>query len=272
MRRLLAVLGQDVSASLSPRLHAAAAHALGLDIAYVPVSCPSPEAFRAAVAALRTLDALGSNVTIPYKREAYALSSERSPVAEALGAVNTLSFVDGVVRGDNTDGPGLLRVLSRLPAGCFERVQVLGSGGASMAAAWAAARVSADVRVSARSISAAMSRLPGVEPGPLAPVADATLVISGLPGEPSLAEQILTGWIDHARSPRVLDLAYAAEDAETPLVEAARRRGLPASDGREMLVEQAALSLSGWTGADVEQIRAAMCDAVGIPSAGLRFP
>ncbi len=265
MRRLLAVLGRDVSRSLSPLLHAAAASACHLEIAYVPVSCPDTDCFHGAVAALRTLGAIGCNVTIPYKHEALALSAHASTTAQEIGAVNTLTFSDdGRIQGDNTDGPGLMRVLEALPAGQLARVQILGAGGAARAAAWAASRAGAtEIHVCARR-NAEQVATTGAHAHGLGRIKGATLVVSALPGERTLAKKILSTWIDEPSRPYVLDLAYGDLETESPLALGARAAGLPAADGRGMLVEQAALALALWTGGEVSRIRAAMRRVAGL--------
>ncbi len=272
MRRLLAVLGADVSRSLSPLLHGAAARALGLDLAYVPVSCRDPAHFEAAVRALSTLGALGANVTIPYKLDALRLSERLTDTARAIGAVNTLVFSgphDGELLGDNTDGPGLVRLLVALPAGALDRVVVLGAGGSARAAAWAAREAGAgELRVRARRLEEAEAAaavgegrgelLEGREP--------ATCVISTLPGAPDLAARAMAEWIEPGARPALVDLAYGTRDAESPLVALARAAGLSATDGRALLVEQAALALERWTGVEAERARLPMLEALGLPA------
>lgn len=278
MRRLAAVLGRDVSRSLSPRLHAAAAEVLGLEIAYVPVSCPDPAGFREAVRALEVLGAVGANVTVPYKRAALELAGTVSTTAREIGAVNTLTFAEGRLFGDNTDGPGLLRALERLPDRALERVQLLGAGGAARAAAWALARLGAgEVVVTARRNANFVAELAGGVARTLERVPGVTLVISSLPGDRGVARQALSDWIDTTRRPIVYDLAYGTrleavegradpqlEPEHSPLVLAAKLEGLTAADGRRLLVEQAALSLSLWTGVDLPRLRSAMGLALGL--------
>lgn len=263
MRRLLALLGRDVSRSLSPVLHDAAARALGVDVAYVPFSCPDEERFGRSLEALVALGARGANVTIPYKVAALERSTTLSPVARAIGAVNTLVFPGGrEVLGDNTDGPGMCAVLADRAGGRLARVQVLGAGGAARAVVWAlAAQGAAEIHVCARGESA--SRLardfPGVGAHPLAPIAGATLVVSTLPPEPELAE-LAVGLVDPRAAPRVLDLAYQP-GADTPLVARSRARGLVAEDGLTLLVEQAARAFALWTGEDLAAVRPPMAAA-----------
>lgn len=274
MKRLLAVLGSDVSKSLSPLLHTAAAQATGADIAYVPVNCPTVADFDRAVDALRTLGALGANVTIPYKIRALERADRSSPTAEALGAVNTLTFhPDGTIEGDNTDAPGLAAVLSDLSHETTRKIQILGAGGSARAAVWAAQRQRpAAIVVTARSKADALAERFGVEAAPLRPVPEATLVISTLPKDPSLAERALSEWVDVGTEgrPTVCDLAYGSPAEVSALVRLARARGLPAFDGRRMLVEQAALAFQVWTGSNVTRIRNAMLTALPFDSTSRR--
>lgn len=263
MRRLLAVLGGDVSRSLSPLLHRAAADALGLDLAYVPVSCRDPAHFVRAVEALQTLGALGANVTTPFKAEAMALCRHLTPTAEAIGAVNTLSFEESTIRGDNTDGPGLLALLRGLPPASLERVQILGAGGSARAAAWAVAQAGCgSLVVTARRSAEEVAALGGGRGAPLGPVPGATLVVSTLPGEPGLARRI-ADHLDVAARPVVLDLAYRSRAEASFFCQAAWELGLAASDGRGLLIEQGALAFAGWTGQALPLVRAAMRAAMG---------
>lgn len=267
MRRLLAVLGGDVSRSLSPLLHTAAAEALCLEVAYIPVSCRDTDAFHAAIAALRTLGAIGCNVTIPYKHEALRTADRVSTTGQEISAVNTLTFSeDGRIQGDNTDGPGLVRVFeTALPPNALERVQILGAGGAAKAAAWAAARAgSPEIHVCARKNAGLVADAVGGQAHGLGRVEGATLVISALPASQKIAQEALDTWIDQRCRPFVFDLAYGDEKTESPMALTARAAGLLSCDGRSMLVEQAALALSLWTGGEVSRIRAAMRGAIGL--------
>lgn len=267
MTRALAVLGRDVSRSLSPLLHRAAITALGLDLEYTAISCADEAAFRSTTNDLARRGALGANVTLPYKRLALELCSTRSPVAAEIGAVNCLTFAGPElgVHGDNFDGPALAGIFSAYPPGALARVQLLGAGGAARAAAWALASAGArDVVVCARTAGDAreVAALCAGTAAPLGPVSGTTLVVSSLPGEEAVAAEALAHWISTADHPRVLDLAYREPQRPPPLVAGARSLGWTAEDGLGMLVEQAARSLSAWSGADLSQIRRAMSQAV----------
>ena len=86
---LVGVLGDPVRHSLSPVMHNAALEAMGLDWAYLALPAPATE-LATVVRALEAMGCRGLNVTIPHKQAVAALCSELSPLAERLGAVNTL--------------------------------------------------------------------------------------------------------------------------------------------------------------------------------------
>ncbi len=127
-----AVAGNPVAHSQSPLIHALFAAQTGQDMAYGRLLCPL-DAFLPTVQAFAASGAKGCNVTVPFKFEAFAAASHRSPRAELAGAVNTLRFDAQGWWGDNTDGIGLVRDIE-LNAGqplAGLRVLLLGAGGAS---------------------------------------------------------------------------------------------------------------------------------------------
>ncbi len=110
--RLAGLLGWPVRHSLSPRMHNAAYAALGLDWAYLPLPV-APERVGDAVRGLRALGFAGANVTVPHKEAVLPFLDELTPVARAIGAVNTLIVrPDGSLLGDNTDGAGFMMDLA----------------------------------------------------------------------------------------------------------------------------------------------------------------
>lgn len=258
----LAVFGSDVSRSLSPTIHAAAAEAVGIDVRYDAISASSSEAFLEALDALRAEGGRGANVTIPYKLDALAYATELSEAARAIGAVNTLSFEGERVHGDNTDGPGFARVLEGRD---LSRVRVLGAGGSARAVVWAALSAGAGrVEVASRrpeQREALTSELGGV-PCPFDVGAPPTLVVATLPKGEAVADLAMASF-DAAARPVLVDLAYASPTAPSPLVARARAAGLEAEDGLGLLAEQGALSFVRWTGAALEPVRAAMHAALG---------
>ena len=254
-RTLLGVAGFPVSHSRSPAMQNAALSELGLEWLYIPVPVPS-ELFEETTRALGSAGFRGLNVTVPHKLAAHDLADSRSTAAEAIGAVNTLTFDDGAIQADNTDAAGLLDALGESPAG--RTALVLGAGGAARAAVWAlldagAAEVSVWNRTAQRAAAVAsdLGARPVARPVAVDLVVNCTAV--GLGGE-KIEDLALDGVEPGAI---VLDMVYG-EDA-TPVQEWAERGGARFVSGLEVLVHQGARSLKLWTGRDapVAAMRAA---------------
>lgn len=128
-----AVIGNPIAHSKSPAIHAAFARQTGQDLEYGRI-LGSLDDFAGDVGRFFAQGGRGLNVTVPFKEQAWELADERSARAETAGAVNTLIRLDdGRLRGDNTDGVGLVRDLSENHGFDFggARVLLLGAGGAS---------------------------------------------------------------------------------------------------------------------------------------------
>jgi shikimate dehydrogenase len=126
------VFGNPVAHSKSPAIHAAFALQTGQPIVYER-RLAALDAFPSTVRAFIEEGGRGANVTVPFKLEACALADALSARAQAAGAVNTLSFRDGVIFGDNTDGAGLVADIvsnARQPI-AGKRILLLGAGGAA---------------------------------------------------------------------------------------------------------------------------------------------
>jgi shikimate dehydrogenase len=246
-----AVLGADVSKSRSPAIHRAAFRALKVDGSYEALSVDAA-GFDALVADLRARGYRYLNVTIPHKAAAAALSRRLGPEARAAGAVNTLIFERAGVRGENTDGAGLLAALADLgvaPRGT--RVVMVGAGGAAAGAVEALARAGAKVHVVARrpAVARAMrARLPAARrarvtiaawtPKALAgALAGAAALVSAVPARAWEDARAVAGLATLSRDTAVLEMAYGGT---TPLAAAARARTPRYADGLGMLAYQAA--------------------------------
>lgn len=125
-----AVIGDPISHSLSPRIHARFAAQTAQAMRYDAVEV-APDVLPAALQALHEQGFRGLNVTLPHKVAVMALCEAVSERAQRAGAVNTLIRNEQGWRGDNTDGEGCLRDLQRLGFGIAgRRVLILGAGGA----------------------------------------------------------------------------------------------------------------------------------------------
>jgi shikimate dehydrogenase len=259
-KRRLAVLGEPVAHSRSPAIHNAAFSALGMadEWSYEAIEVSSRD-FDERVRGLVADGFVGANVTIPHKRAALELADQASERAEAIGAANTLSFVDGRVAADNTDAPGFLDSLPDSPSG--KRVLVLGAGGSARAVIWALAREGASVEIWNRTAERARELAEEfgadaieLEDGDLPSagfdvIANATSVGLTASDEGSTDLEALHldpgGFSDRQV---VVDLVYGPTDTE--LARAARVQGARVVAGHEILVQQAALSFRIWTGVD----------------------
>ncbi len=247
--RLAGVLGWPVAHSRSPRLHGHWIARHGLDAAYLPLPV-RPERFGAAVRALVDLGFAGANVTIPHKEAAFALCDSRTARAERAGAVNTLVFRDGRVEGDCTDGWGFVQSLGGLDVARGPAV-VLGAGGAARAVVAAlldegCPRVVVVNRSRARAEALAGALGGAVEVAEAPSLGGCALLVNatslGMRGQPPLALDVATLPAEAV----VADIVYAP--LETPLLAAARARGLRGVDGLGMLLHQARGGFEAWFG------------------------
>jgi shikimate dehydrogenase len=256
---MLGVAGWPVAHSRSPAMFAPALAELGLDWRYVHLPLP-PERFEQTARALPGSGYRGINVTIPHKRAAHDLADELTAAARAIGAVNTLTYADGRIEGDNTDAGGFLDALGADPTGW--RCLVLGAGGSARAVAWAlreagAGEVSIWNRTAERAATLAgelgVRHVAAPEPAEL--IVNCTAV--GLDKAMSEADAVAAVGLDGVEPPATFfDLNYGAEP--TQLGRWAQSGGARVVDGLEMLVRQGARSLERWTGrqAPLEAMRA----------------
>ena len=127
---LYGILGNPVTHSLSPAMHNAALAASGIDAVYLPFHAPD---IIAAVTGIRGLDVQGVSVTIPHKETVMELLDSIDPVAEKIGAVNTIINKDGVLKGFNTDWLGATSALEEEIDLRSARAVILGAGGSARA-------------------------------------------------------------------------------------------------------------------------------------------
>jgi shikimate dehydrogenase len=261
--RLTGIIGDPVTHSLSPAIHNAAYAACGLDWVYVAFPVAPGDA-AAALHAMRSLGIGGLSVTMPHKTDAAVACDTLTPTAAALAAVNTVAPRDDGLLGDSTDGEGFLRALHDEEVDVAgRRCLVLGAGGAGRALVHALGMAGASVTVAARSeerAAAAAQLAPGADAISLRRVderlSSVDVVINvtpvGMSGEPPLFDVSLL-----RDEQFVFDTVYFP--AETPLLAAARGRGIRGANGLGMLVHQAALTFEIFTGveAPLEVMRAA---------------
>jgi shikimate dehydrogenase len=271
----LALLGYPLSHSLSPAMHNAALAEVGLhDWRYeaLPIE---PARLGEAVALLRSDDYAGANVTVPHKEAIIPFLDGLTPVAEAIGAVNTI--VVGAKHpersgakskdasplqmiGHNTDAAGFLADLYAHEVHISNRAAlILGAGGSARAVVAALTPLNVEIRLAARRRDQAQSIISNFQL-PTSNLFDFT-VRDFQRGSRDVALVInctsvgmspnvnASPWFEGVPFPPgafVYDLVY--NPSETLLVRQARAAGLRATTGLGMLIEQGALAFELWTG------------------------
>lgn len=289
---LAGVLGDPVRHSLSPAMHNAALAELGLNWVYLALPVAAAQ-LDTVLQALEAVDCRGLNVTLPHKQAVAGLVSERSALAERLGAVNTLvRRPAGGWVGTNTDVEGFLAPLRQGggPDWHGREALVLGCGGSARAVvaglvelgfgriqvAGRQARTLDPFLETCRPWAPGLEGLLWSEPGGLAPALEAAaLVVNTTPvgmassGDPAAADRSpLPADLVAVLRPEctVYDLIYTPRP--TVLLRLAAARGCHTLDGLEMLVQQGAAALRLWSGlaqVPVGAMRRAALESLGAP-------
>jgi shikimate dehydrogenase len=284
---LVGVLGDPVHHSLSPVMQNAALQAMGLDWVFLALPAPAGD-LPAVVRGLEAMGCRGLNVTIPHKQAVAALCRELSPLAQRLGAVNTLvPLAGGGWHGTNTDMEGFCAPLRRCGSSWNgKRAVVLGCGGSARAVVAGLVELGfSSIQLAGRRPNALAAFLADCqtwapqlqaltwasEDGSLAgALAEAHLVVNTTPvgmasaSNPAAAEACPLNDVELSAlqsNASVYDIIYTPRP--TQLLQRAASRGCRSFDGLEMLVEQGAAALRLWSGlpeVPVEVMRQALLE------------
>jgi 3-dehydroquinate dehydratase/shikimate dehydrogenase len=246
--KVFGVIGDPVGHSLSPLLHNTGFVAAKCDASYLPFLVEDLKEF---VRAIPEFALRGFSVTIPHKQTIMKYLAECEPMAEKIGAVNTVVVGrDGKLRGSNTDYVGVLWALERQLRLHDSRVLIFGAGGSARAAAFALANAGAEVLICARREAAAreLARACGARAIARKHLASACFeaIVNATP----------VGMYPHAGtsplSPRelnckiVMDLIY--RPLRTQLLKVAAAKGIRAISGVEMFLAQGFAQWELWMG------------------------
>ena len=274
----LGIFGWPVAHSKSPRMHEAAARALGIELRYERFAV-EPEDLARAVAEKHAEGIDGYNLTVPHKQAIMALLDDVAPTARAIGAVNTVVRSGDRYVGHNTDAPGLVRSLTEAGVDVSgARVVVIGAGGAARAGVAGLAEAgAATIDVLARrpeqaeALVESLEALGGTElradslEAAAARFGHATLVVQATsatlgsnPSAGAFAESLPIDALPNEAV--VVDMVY--QPLVTSVLERAQARGLRTVDGLGMLLHQGAIAFEMWTGFEppLDVMRAALED------------
>ncbi len=252
----LAVLGNPIEHSRSPEIHGLFAEQTGIELDYQKVLVP--EGGFVSVADKFLVDGLGFNVTLPCKHDAFEFVAEKTRAADQAQAVNTVVKRDDTTIGDNTDGPGLVRDITRNLGWTIQgrKILILGAGGAVSGVLGSLLDEGPEaIQIYNRTAEKATaladrfndSRLGAVDKASLE--ASYPLIINGtsagLMGESlDLPESII------GSGSQCYDMVYGPEI--TMFNRWCLESGGETADGLGMLVEQAALAFKVWFDQDVK--------------------
>ena len=259
--RLCGVIGDPIEHTMSPAIHNAAFAQMGLDYLYVPFHVKKEELGK-AIDGMRALNMRGLNVTIPHKVTIIPLLDELDPLAGKIGAVNTVTNDDGVLKGSNTDASGFLQALLERgiePEG--KRIVILGAGGASRAISFILAERGAYLVILNRLLERAeelaswLSTIFNMEVKALELVeenlaqvldeADILVNATSVGMSPNINE---TPVPSHLLRPGLIVFDIVYNPIKTRLLREAEEVGAEPISGVDMFVWQGALAFERWTG------------------------
>jgi shikimate dehydrogenase len=254
-----------LASPLGRSMHEAGYRALGLPFTYVPFEVRD---LAGALQGMRALGIRGFGVSHPFKQDVVPLLDALDPVAQRIGAVNTIVGSDGRLVGYNTDWIGAIRALEETRTLADASVLVLGAGGAARAIAFGLRERRARVAIANRTLAKAegLARETSARAvtwdettrlGDYDVVVNATCVGQEDAGPANLPSDSLRG------GQLVMDIVY--KPVNTRWLGAARLRGAVAVHGARMLIHQAAAQFELYTGrsAPLEPMEEALSAAMG---------
>ena len=255
---LAGLIGAPIGQSAAPTMHEQAADALGVRCHYqlIEVAGANAAGLRALLDGVRRLGFAGVNVTFPYKEAVVPLLDEISPVARAIGAVNTVVVRDGRLIGHNTDTTGFERAIVDLIAASHRgAVALIGAGGVGKAIAFALANLGVtEISIFDADRSKAEQLAARLRDRQATRVADN--VEDALRGAVGVVNGTPVGMLPDcgmAVSEALLHRGLWVADAVytplwTPLLSAAKAKGCGVMTGRDLAVHQAADAFELFTG------------------------
>lgn len=264
---LSGLIGYPVKHSKSPQMHNTAFEALGLDYVYLAFEVQEGN-LKKAVEAMKTLNAIGFNVTMPYKTKVLEYLDDISEEARIIGSVNTVKNENGRLTGYNTDGIGFIKSLEEKGVNYVgEKIVIVGAGGAARAIATQLAfdgvaeivlfnrtlsKAEEIVKSINMNISTCRSRALGMDESVLRKeIEDAAILINctSIGMLPEIDKSIISSPEVLHKDLFVADIIY--EPNKTKLLKFAEKAGCKYMNGLMMVIWQGALAFKIWTGKDM---------------------
>lgn len=257
MKKWFAVIGDPIAQSKSPEMHNEWYQLAGIDATYLPIRVKEEE-LEQAVAALKLLGASGWNVTIPHKQAIIPLLDELDPLAEKMGAVNTVvRTADGKLKGYNTDGSGFVTSLEEKIGEIHKEKSLLliGAGGAARGIAFALyAAGYMNITIANRTVAKAQAIIDELGAGKAISLDDAAdalesfqIFVQTTPAGMSTGKVELPFAMDKFPTQAIAaDIVY--NPLMTPFLLEAEKRGAVIVNGLGMFVHQGAIAYEYWLG------------------------
>ncbi len=282
--KILGVIGYPVEHSLSPLMHNAALTNLGLDYVYLPFAI-APENLTTAIAGFASIGVVGFSITIPHKQAILPLLSEISPIAQAIGAVNTVVNKGNKWLGTNTDVEGFIAPLQTTYHQDWsqKKAVILGNGGAARAVVAGCIQLGlAEIHVVGRNLQKLQVFEQSWQNSPFADkfqVHEWTELPNLLHQANLLVNTTPIGMYPHVEQSPLSsqEMGYLPGDAiaydliyipkPTKFLHLAQKQGIVTIDGLEMLVQQGAAALKIWLQQEtvpVTQMRQVLQNHLGI--------
>ena len=265
--KVCCIIGDPVEHSLSPLIHNVGYQALGIKYFYVPFRVKD---IKQSIESIRGLGIRGVSITLPHKVSAIKYVDKVDPLAEEIGAINTIVNDEGVLTGYNTDGDGALKALEEVTTLGSKKAILVGSGGAASAIAVVLKKNGVKLVVLNRTEDKARelaNRVDAEDAGGLKKLslissADILINATSVGMWPKIKESLIPKKLLHKQL-TVFDTVYNPK--ETKLLVEAKEKGCTIVYGYKMLLYQAAMQFELFTGlkAPLAALESALTHALG---------
>lgn len=275
MKKLYAVIGDPIAQSMSPAMHNEWFRAYNIDAHYHAFRVKR-EDLADAVKGFKAIGIAGFNVTVPHKEAIISLLDGLDPLAESIGAVNTVKNENGRLIGYNTDGSGYLKgLLADLPSLHDKKVLIVGAGGAARAIYFTMAKEGVkSIDIANRTVEKAMKLRDDCPYEVITEVFSPGQAEEKLDDYDVIIQTTSIGMVPETNA-KPLSLRRLKKDAfvsdiiynppETKFLRSAVEKGARVQNGLYMFVYQGALAFEKWTGIfpDVEPMKQLVLKKLG---------